>query len=125
MRIILINLRLMNSIPTDTASSARHVRMPSGIPLGYRAGVAARALAAIGGGYLLASTSTTLLALVLPLSPVDRVVAATLTGLAIYPCAAMWSFAAASAVRAWLGLGGACTVVALALLALRTAGGGA
>lgn len=91
----------------------------------YRAGVALRATAAIGAGYLLASLATHALALALPLDPVEKVVAATLTGLAIYPCAVMWSFAAASATRVWLGLGGACALAGLAVLALRSGGSGA
>lgn len=93
--------------------------------LRYRAGVASRTVAAVGGSYLLASLSTRALALALPLSPVDAVVAATLSGLAIFPCAVMWTFAAVSAVRAWLGLAVACGLVGLALWALARFGGGA
>lgn len=93
--------------------------------LRYRAAVASRAVAAIGGGYLLAALCTRALALGLPMAPVDNVVAATLAGLAIYAVAAMWVFAAASATRAWPGLGGACALAAIAALALRAAGGGA
>lgn len=96
---------------------------PAGPGLRYRAGVASRAVAAIGGGYLLAALATQELALALPLRPVDNVVAATLAGLALYPCAAMWSFAAASAARAWLGLAGACALVEIAVLVLRALGG--
>ena len=96
---------------------------PAGPGLHYRAGVASRAVAAIGGGYLLAALATQALALALPLRPVDNVVAATLTGLALYPCAAMWSFAAASATRAWLGLAGLCALVEIAVLVLRALGG--
>ena len=70
----------------------------------YRLGVASRALAAIGGGYLISALAVKALALALPGAEVDRVVAATLTGLVVYPCAVMWCFAASSAVRAWLGL---------------------
>jgi len=93
--------------------------------LRYRAGVVSRTIAAIGGSYLLTTLSTRVLALALHLSPVDKVVAATLSGLAIYPCAVMWTFAAASAGRAWLGLGAACGLAGLALWALRSFGGGA
>ena len=98
-------------------------RPDSGTGLPYRAGVASRTVAAIGGGYLLASLGTEALALALPLSRVDSVVTATLSGLVLYPCAVMWSFAAASAARAWLGLGAACALTMLVLLALRTLGG--
>lgn len=106
---------------TSLASKAPH---PAD-GLRYRAGVASRTVAAIGGSYLLASLSTRALALALPLSPVDSVVAATLSGLALFPCAVMWTFAAASALRAWLGLGAACGLVGLALWGLARFGGGA
>jgi hypothetical protein len=105
------------------SNGARQGRPLPSTSLRYRGGVAMRAIAAIGGGYVLASLSTRFLALALPLSPVDSVVAATLTGLVVYPCAIMWSFATASAARAWLGLAGACALAAIVLLVLRTLGG--
>jgi len=109
----------MHSIPTDPLPpSPSKARRHRAISPAYRAGVAARAIAAIGGGYLLAALSTRAMALALPLNPVDDVVAATLTGLVVYPCAIMWCFAAASAARAWLGLAGACALVTIVLLAL-------
>jgi hypothetical protein len=74
------------------------------ILLNYRLGVASRALAAIGGGYAVSSLAVTACALLLPGRDVDRVVAATLIGLVVYPCAVMWCFAAGTALRAWLGL---------------------
>jgi predicted Co/Zn/Cd cation transporter (cation efflux family) len=74
------------------------------ILMNYRLGVASRALAAIGGGYAVSSLAVTALALALPGREVDRVVAATLTGLVVYPCAVMWCFATRTATRAWLGL---------------------
>jgi hypothetical protein len=70
----------------------------------YRLAVASRALAAIGGGYAVTSLAVTALALTLPGYPVDRVVAATLIGLVVMPCAVMWCFATSSALKAWLGL---------------------
>jgi hypothetical protein len=112
----------MHSISSSDAPPAR--TLPS-TGLRYRAAVASRALAAIGGGYLLAWLCTRALALGLPMAPVDNVVTATLAGLVIYPCAVMWTFATASATRAWLGLGGACALVTIVLLALRALGGAA
>lgn len=108
---------LMTSIASKAPRPAAGLR--------YRAGVLSRTAAAIGGSYLLAWLSTRALALALPLSPVDSVVAATLSGLAIFPFAVMWTFAAASAVRAWLGLGVACGLAGLALWALAGYGGAA
>jgi hypothetical protein len=77
-------------------------------PLAYRLGVGSRALAAIGGGYLLATAASALLALLLPrvsgTARADAVIGATLLSFAIYACAVLWVFAARSAARAWLGL---------------------
>jgi hypothetical protein len=112
----------MHSTPSNPAGPARPLPATG---LRYRAGVAARAVAAIGGGYLLATLSTRALALALPMAPVDNVVAATLAGLVVYAVAVMWTFAAASATRAWLGLGGACALAQLAVLALGAFGGAA
>lgn len=89
----------------------------AGITLRQRGAVAARALAAILGGYGVAALCTGALAAVLPLRPVEAVVSATLTGLAVYPCAAMWAFAARSATRAWVGLALFAAIPGLALLA--------
>ena len=94
------------------------------VPLKYRLDVAVRALAAVGGGYAVTSLAVTALALTLPGRDVDVVLASTLTGLAVFPLATMWSFAARSALRAWAGL----IVVALVcggVIALQHALGGA
>lgn len=112
----------MSPTPSNAARPARAVPATG---LRYRAGVASRAVAAIGGGYLLATLCTQALALGLPMSPVDNVVAATLAGFVVYAVAVMCVFAAASATRAWLGLGGACALAALALALLRALGGNA
>ncbi len=74
------------------------------ILMNYRLGVASRALAAIGGSYAVSSLAVTALALILPGREVDRVVAATLIGLVVFPCAVMWCFATRTALKAWLGL---------------------
>lgn len=110
----------MRSNPASAAPPARPLPAAG---LRYRVAVASRAVAAIGGGYLLSSLATRAFALGLPMSPVDNVVAATLIGLAVYPCAAMWVFAAGTATRAWLGLGGACAVFQIAILLLDAIGG--
>jgi hypothetical protein len=89
--------------------------------MSYRLGVAARTLAAIGGGYAVSSLAVTALALVLPGRDVDRVVAATLIGLVVYPCAVMWCFATRTVWLAWLGL----FVTGLLLSAVILLGGGA
>ncbi len=125
MRIILIRVVLQRPMSSTPSNAERPARALPSDGLRYRAGVASRAVAAIGGGYLLAALCTQALALGLPMSPVDNVVAATLTGFVLYAVAVMWVFAAPSATRAWLGLGGACALAALALALLRAYGGNA
>jgi len=88
---------------------------------GYRVGIAARAVAAIGGGYLLAALASTLLALVLPLARADAVIIATMLAFVVYTCAILWVFATASAARAWTGLLAACGLCAVLLWLARGA----
>lgn len=92
------------------------------LPWRYRGGVAARALAAIGGGYVLTSIVSALLALALPLPRADAVTIATLLSFVVYTCAILWVFATTSALRAWGGIL-ACSAVlgAILWLAGRTA----
>lgn len=87
--------------------------------LGVRLGVLARALAAILGGYALASAATVLLSLSLPLARVDAVAIGTLLSFVVYTCAVLWVFAARSALRAWLGLGLAGALLAAPAYALQ------
>jgi len=63
-----------------------------------------RTLAAVIGGYALASLAAALLGLMLPMARVDAVMTGTMVALIVFPCAVMWSFAARSALRAWVGL---------------------
>ena len=69
-----------------------------------RVGVAMRTLAAVIGGYVLASLAAALLGTMLPMDRVDAVMTGTMVALLVFPCAVMWSFAARSAARAWAGL---------------------
>lgn len=66
-------------------------------------GVLSRSLAAILGGYALASASAVVLAL-LPLAPSEAVLTGMMVGVLVCACAALWAFAAATAWRAWVGL---------------------
>ena len=95
------------------------------IPLKYRLDVAARTLAAVGGAYGVTWLAVTALALSLPGRDVDVVIAATLVGLVVFPLAAMWSFAARSALRAWLGLSAAALACGAVVALQRALGGGA
>ncbi|WP_208621912.1 DUF3649 domain-containing protein [Bordetella genomosp. 12] len=72
--------------------------------LRYRFAVASRAVAAIGGGYLLASAAAACLAVWLPLSRVDAVVTAQMLSFVVYACAVIWVFATYNAWRAWGGI---------------------
>jgi len=97
----------------------------AGPSLNYRLDVAVRALAAIGGAYGVTWLAVTAFALTLPGRDVDVVIAATLLGLAIFPIATMWSFAARSALRAWGGLLLAALLCAAVIGLQRAIGGGA
>lgn len=70
----------------------------------YRGGVAARAVAAIGGGYVLTAIASSLIALALPLPRADAVTIATLLSFVVYTCVILWVFATSSALRAWIGV---------------------
>jgi hypothetical protein len=66
--------------------------------------VASRALTAIFGGYAFASISVVFLSFVLPMQRAEAVMTATLLSFAIHVVAALWAFAARTALRAWIGL---------------------
>lgn len=73
-------------------------------PPGYRPAMFSRVLAAVVGGYGLASVATIALSHLLPSSLPEAVLGATILSFAIYTAAIIWVFAAASAARAWIGL---------------------
>lgn len=77
-------------------------------------GVASRTLAALFGGYGLASLAVAACAVALPMARSDAVLTGMMVGLVVQAAAAIWVFSAASALRAWLGL--AAPGVALGLL---------
>ncbi|MFT0545940.1 DUF3649 domain-containing protein [Allopusillimonas ginsengisoli] len=87
--------------------------------LQFRLGVASRAAAAIFGGYALAASASSLLAVVLPLHKSDAVLTATLLSFVLYTCAALWAFAARSALRGWFGIGLLTAIFLLGILAHR------
>jgi hypothetical protein len=82
------------------------------------AGIVVRAVAAIGGGYALASLVAMALALVLPLNRMDAVLTGMMVGLVVYAAASVWVFAARTALLAWIGM----IAVALPLVALAMLG---
>ncbi|MFJ2522975.1 DUF3649 domain-containing protein [Pseudomonas capeferrum] len=76
----------------------------AGLPLSYRLAVASRCLAALLGGYLLASMASVCIALLAPLSRVDATLIGLLLSFIFYLLAFIWCFACRSAWRAWLGV---------------------
>ncbi len=70
----------------------------------YRTAVAARALAAIFGGYAVSALWAAALAVMLPAVRVEAALTATMLALVIYPCAVMWCFATHTVARAIGGL---------------------
>lgn len=73
----------------------------------YRWTIAARSVAAIGGGYLLAAASAAWLGRLLPvlgMSRLEAVASATMLAFLVHACAAIWAFAVASTWRATLGI---------------------
>ncbi|MBA6062499.1 DUF3649 domain-containing protein [Pseudomonas juntendi] len=78
-------------------------RKTAGLPLSYRLAVASRSLAALLGGYLLASAASVCIALVAPLPKVDATLIGLMLSFVFYLLAFIWCFACRSAWRAWLG----------------------
>ncbi|MDU9389845.1 DUF3649 domain-containing protein [Pseudomonas japonica] len=76
----------------------------AGLNLSYRLAVASRCLAALLGGYLLASMASVCLSLWLPLSRPEAVLSGMMSAFLFYLGAFLWAFAARTAARAWLGI---------------------
>ncbi len=91
-----------------------HLRLPRWLA------VASRTLAASFGGYGLASLAAAACAVSLSMARSDAVLTGMMVGLVVQVSAAIWAFAARTALRAWLGL--AAPGVALGLLVFQ--GGG-
>lgn len=66
--------------------------------------VAQRTLAAVVGGYALATASGILLSWILPMPRFEAVTVAMLLAFVVYTAAILWAFAARSLWRMWLGL---------------------
>ncbi|WP_263138652.1 DUF3649 domain-containing protein [Pseudomonas sp. RIT-PI-AD] len=81
------------------------MKAAASLPLRYRLAVASRSLAAILGGYALATASSLCLALWLPLARSEAVLVGTMASFLVYCCAALWAFACRTALSAWIGIG--------------------
>ncbi|ACJ30112.1 Conserved hypothetical protein [Shewanella piezotolerans WP3] len=66
--------------------------------------ITSRALAAIFAGYLTAATGSALLAIVIPLAPVQSTLTAMMLSFSIYTAAIIWVFSVKSHLVAWRDL---------------------
>ena len=73
-------------------------------PVSYRLAVTSRVLAAVVGGYLLASLASVCMTLWLPTSRADAVISGMLSSFVFYLLAVIWCFACRTAWRAWFGV---------------------
>ncbi|MDO7903040.1 DUF3649 domain-containing protein [Pseudomonas sp. K1(2024)] len=76
----------------------------AGLPLRYRLAVTSRSLAALFGGYLLASAVSVCTSLLMPGAQVDAALTGMMLSFVFYVLAFLWCFACRSALRAWLGV---------------------
>ncbi|WP_411390049.1 DUF3649 domain-containing protein [Pseudomonas sp. MPB23] len=94
------------------------MKSKTALPVSYRLGVTSRVLAAVVGGYLLASLASICLALWMPTARADAVITGMMSSFVFYLLAVLWCFACRSAARAWLGV----MVPSVALAALAGVG---
>ena len=80
------------------------MKRKASLPLSYRLAVTSRLLAAVVGGYMLASLASVCLTLWLPISRADAVVSGMLSSFVFYLLAVIWCFACRTAARAWFGV---------------------
>jgi hypothetical protein len=73
--------------------------------LNDRVDIALRIMAAVGGGYGLATLAILVLAYVLPGGRAQGLLMGMMLSFLFYAAAIIWAFAANTALRAWLGLG--------------------
>ncbi len=98
------------------------MKRPAAVTTAYRWAVVSRVAAAALGGYALSSAATILLSLAWPAPQAQAVMWATMLSFAVYAAAAIWVFATRSATRAWIGIGGATALLAVATWLLRSGG---
>ena len=82
-----------------------------GLPLSYRLAVTSRSIAALLGGYLLASLGCIGISLLAPMEKVDAVLSGMMLSFVFYLLAFIWCFACRSASRAWIGVLVPCLVL--------------
>ena len=80
------------------------MKSKTALPISYRLAVTSRVLAAVIGGYLMASLAAICLGLWLPTSRADAVVTGMMSSFVFYLLAVLWCFACRTAWRAWAGV---------------------
>lgn len=80
------------------------MKSKTSLPAASRLAVTSRALAAVVGGYSMASLAAVCLALWLPTSRADAVITGMMSSFVFYLLAVLWCFACRTAWRAWCGV---------------------
>ncbi|WP_395609014.1 DUF3649 domain-containing protein [Pseudomonas sp. B22129] len=80
------------------------MKRTTSLPAAYRLAVTSRVLAAVVGGYLMASLAAVCLALWMPTSRADAVITGMMSSFVFYLLAVIWCFACRTAWRAWFGV---------------------
>ncbi|WP_448652810.1 DUF3649 domain-containing protein [Pseudomonas fluorescens] len=80
------------------------MKSKTSLPVVYRLAVTSRVLAAVVGGYLMASLAAVCLALWMPASRADAVITGMMSSFVFYLLAVLWCFACRTAWRAWFGV---------------------
>jgi len=105
----------MHPVPPAPLRDSRTAATPARRPLPPWLGVLSRSLAAILGGYALAAATSALLPLLWPALRAQAVLSVMMLGILVCACTALWAFATRSAARAWLGILGLLTPMALTI----------
>ncbi|NVZ22958.1 DUF3649 domain-containing protein [Pseudomonas costantinii] len=80
------------------------MKSKTSLPVSYRLAVTSRVLAAVVGGYLMASLAAVCLALWMSTSRADAVITGMMSSFVFYLLAVLWCFACRTAWRAWFGV---------------------
>lgn len=74
------------------------------LPTSYRLAITSRVMAAVLGGYLVATLASLCVTLLLPLPRAEAVLSGLMISFLFYLVAVLWCFACRTAWQAWLGL---------------------
>jgi hypothetical protein len=112
---------LMNGTTMDIPQARKRACKVKGsvVPLAYRLAVTSRVVAALLGGYLLASLTSVCITQWVPMARADAVITGMLLSFVAYLLAVIWCFACRTAWRAWAGILLPAAVLALVFAAGR------